>query len=145
MEAIEPSVPSISTVHGFVSPGVMRFVSTRSGNAWPLVLDLTQQYGVVHVLYGTVPPAAVGRSETMSERIARTFSWLPARPQREMERADPDGRLYSVLAVESGDALPVDRLRRVEVVHVEKQRPHLDRAPETALADERATSWRCRE
>ncbi len=42
----------------------------------------------------------------------------------------------AVLAVESGDALPVDRLRRVEVATVEKQRPHLDRAPETALADE---------
>jgi hypothetical protein len=70
--AIEPSVPSISIVHVFVSPGAIRFVSIRRGNE-PSALSTSQsRIALSHVSHGTVPPAPSGRSGTTSERIART-------------------------------------------------------------------------
>ena len=53
-----------------------------------------------------------------------------------MERVHAEIAHASVLAVELGAALPVDRLGRVQVAGVQKLGTHLEHAAEAALADE---------
>ena len=119
----------------FVSPGAIRFVSIRSGKASPSCFRLAEEEGVVPRVAGSRPaePVRAFANDVGEDRahVARE----PAGAQRQVQGVHAEVAHDPVLAVLRGAALPVDRLRRIEIAGVQKGRAHLEHPPVATLGD----------